>query len=120
MLNVTHHFHTTHLAPFFPALPSDQPLHIWVVGSLGFMRIHQFLLWLGLSFNPLGSAKSHKKSLNVETQFLKYTLRSFPFPQNAITKYKASGKKKNLEYEAAIQVRELTQWEAIESMRGVL
>lgn len=80
MLNVTHHFHTTHLAPFFPALPSDQPLHIWVVGSLGFMRIHQFLLWLGLSFNPLGSAKSHKKSLNVETQFLKYTLRSFPFP----------------------------------------
>lgn len=28
--------------------------------------------------------------------------------------------KKNLAYETAIQVRELTQWEAIGSMRGVL
>lgn len=120
MLNITHHFHTTtHLAPFFPALPSDQPLHIWVVGSLRFMRIHQFLFWLGLSFNPLGSAKSHKKSLNVETRFQNILYDPFLSLKMQSQNIRHQ-EKKNLEYEAAIQVRELTQWEAIESMRGVL
>lgn len=119
MLNSTHHFHTTHLAPFFPALPSDQPLHIWVVGSLRFMRIHQFLFWLGLSFNPLGSAKSHKKSLNVETRFQNILYDPFLSLKMQSQNIRHQ-EKKNLEYEAAIQVRELTQWEAIESMRGVL
>lgn len=124
MRSLTHSFNTTHSASFFPALPFDEPLHIWEVGSLGFMRIHQFLFWLGLSFNPLGSVKSYEQSLNFETQFFRYILQSFPFPQNVITKYKASRgkkKKKSLVYETtAIQVKELTQWEAIESMRGVL
>lgn len=122
MLSVTHRFHTTHSASFFPALPFDQPQHFWEVGSLGFMRIHQFLFWLGLSFNPLGSVKSYEQSLNFETQFFGYILQSFPFPKTQLQNIRHLGKKKkSLGYEkTAIQVRELTQWEAIESMRGVL
>lgn len=80
---------TQHSASFFPALPFDQPLHIWEVGSLGFMRIHQFLFSLALSFNPLCSVKSYKLFLNFET----YILQTLPFPQNALIKYKASREK---------------------------
>lgn len=96
MLSVTHRFHTTHSAYFFPALPFDQPQHIWEVGSLGFMRIHQFLFWLGLSFNPLGSVKSYEQSLNFETQFFRHILQSFPFPKTQLQNIRHLGKKKKV------------------------
>lgn len=94
MLSITHCFHITRSASFFPALPFDQPLHIWEGGSLGFMRIHQFLFWLGLSFNPLRSVKSYEQSLNHETQFFRYILQSFPFHKMQLQIIRHLGKKK--------------------------
>lgn len=117
MLSITHCFHTTHSASLFLALPFDQPLHIWEVGSLGIIRIHQFLFWLGLSFNPL--VKSYEQSLNFEPKFFICVSQSFSFPKNVITKCKAPRKKTSLET-TAIEGRELTQQEDIQSIRGVL